>query len=304
MTRLGAAVPFLLVGSLAAAQQQPEASPGSAAVEAADESAIKLDYQQGEITIGQGLAKLNVPPAFRFIGPNDAQKVIVDLWGNPKSDAPLGMLLPADKDPDTAEGWGIIITFEEDGYIKDGDAESINYADLLKDMKEGMEAENAERQKAGFPAIQIVGWATQPRYDKVAKKLYWAKELKFGGATENTLNYNIRILGRRGVLVLNAVAGMPQLAEVEAATPTILGFVDFQSGHRYADYVEGTDKLAAYGIGALIAGKVATKIGFFKGLLALILAGKKFIIIAIVAAGAAIKRLFAGRSEKNQTVAE
>src|SRR5262245_6974732 len=247
MTRHGAAFLLFVVGAASLHAQAPPAPSGPAA------PAVKLDYKQGDITIGNGIAKLAVPPSFRFLGPEDSQKVIVDLWGNPRSNAPLGMLIPANVEPDTAEGWGIIITFEEEGYVKDDDAEKIDYADLLKEMKDGMASENEERQKSGFPAIQLVGSATPPHYDKAAKKLYWAKELKFGGSPENTLNYNIRILGRRGVLVLNAVAGMGQLKDVEAATPEILGFVDFQPGHRYADYTPGTDKLAAYGIGALIA---------------------------------------------------
>ena len=301
MKKLGAAFLLILTSTagacIAAAAQEPTPPDAKA-------PAISLDFKQGEISVGKGVAKLNVPPGFRFLSPADSQKVLVDLWGNPKGEPPLGMLFPADKEPEAGDGWGIVITFEEDGYVKDDDAEKINYADLMKEMKDGMAAENEERQKAGFPAIQIVGWATAPRYDKTAKKLYWAKELKFGGAQENTLNYNIRILGRRGVLVLNAVAGMGQLKEVEAATPEILGFVDFQPGHRYADYTPGTDKLAAYGIGALIAGKVAAKAGLFKGLIALLLAGKKFVILAIAAIGAWLKKMFGAKESKAEGAAQ
>jgi uncharacterized membrane-anchored protein len=36
--------------------------------------------------------------------------------------------------------------------------------------------------------------------------MYWAKEINFGGDSENTLNYNIRVLGRKGVLLLNFIA--------------------------------------------------------------------------------------------------
>lgn len=45
-----------------------------------------------------------------------------------------------------------------------------------------------------------MGWAEPPSYDAPAHKMYWAKDLLFSGNTEHTLNYNIRILGRRGVL--------------------------------------------------------------------------------------------------------
>jgi uncharacterized membrane-anchored protein len=263
-----------------------------------------LDYVSGEVSIGNGLAKLNVPESFRFLGPEDSERVLVELWGNPKSKPPLGMLFPADKDPGAEDGWGIVITFEEEGYVKDDEADKMDYAALLKDMKSGMSDENEARKKAGFEPIELVGWATPPRYDKAAKKLYWAKELHFGTTPGNTLNYNIRILGRRGVLVLNAVAGMNQLKEVEAATPAILGFVEFEPGHRYADFKPETDKLAAYGIGALIAGKVAAKAGLFKGLIALILAGKKFVLLALVALGAWLKKMFGAKEPKAEGSAQ
>jgi len=111
------------------------------------------------------------------------------------------------------------------------------------------------------------------------------------------LNYNIRILGRRGVLVLNSVAGMSQLPEIERNTPAILSAVNFNSGNRYADFNPASgDKAATYGIAAFVAGGVATKLGFFKGLWVLILGAKKFIIIGVAAGGAWLRRLFGKRN--------
>jgi uncharacterized membrane-anchored protein len=107
------------------------------------------------------------------------------------------------------------------------------------------------------------------------------------------LNYNIRILGRRGVLVLNAVAAMSQLREIEKSTPKILAALDFNPGNRYADFSEAAgDKVASYGIAALVAGGVAAKLGFFKGLWILALGAKKFVIIGFVALAAALRKLF------------
>lgn len=116
-------------------------------------------------------------------------------------------------------GWGVVITYEEDGYVKDDDASKINYGELLAEMQKEASEANEARKKEGYPAVEIVGWAAPPRYDESAKKRYWAKELKFGDSSENTLNYNIRALGRRGVLVLNAVAGKSQLGIVEQQMP-------------------------------------------------------------------------------------
>ena len=154
------------------------------------------------------------------------------------------------------------------------------------------QASNKERENKATPPIEIVGWAAPPHYDQSAHKLHWAKEVRFGNETENTLKYNIRILGRRGVLVLNSVAGMSQLPEIQRNTPAILSAVNFNSGNRYADFNPASgDKVASYGIAALVAGGVAAKLGFFKGLRVLIFGAKKFIIIGIAAVAAWFRKV-------------
>jgi uncharacterized membrane-anchored protein len=140
--------------------------------------------------------------------------------------------------------------------------------------------------------VELVGWATSPRYDRDTHKLYWAKEFAFAPGTAHTLNYDVRVLGRKGVLAINAVASMNQLDAIQERMPEIISMVNFLPGNRYTDYQQGNDKIAAYGLGALILGGVAAKAGFFKGLIVLIIAGKKFIIIAAIAIGGFFARFF------------
>src|SRR6266581_5803290 len=114
------------------------------------------------------------------------------------------------------------------------------------------------RLNSSYPSISYAVFCLKkkkpPHYDSASHKLYWAKDLRFGGDSGRTLNYNIRVLGRRGVLVLNAVAAMDQLESVKRDMAKVIGFVEFNGGHRYADFIPGTDKVAEYGIAALIAG--------------------------------------------------
>src|SRR5436305_542860 len=79
--------------------------------------------------------------------------------------------------------WAVVITYDEDGYVKDDDAAKIDYGDLLKKMQQGIRDENDERKRAGYPAVELVGWAEPPRYDSASHKLYWAKSLRFGDDT-------------------------------------------------------------------------------------------------------------------------
>jgi uncharacterized membrane-anchored protein len=252
----------------------------------------KLKFLQGTISLHNNLATVTVPSDLRFLDSHDAGVVLTKLWGNPPQPDPLGMLLPAEGYL-LGASWAVVITYEENGYVKDDDAEKIDYDELLKKIQKAVADSNASRKQQGYPAFALVGWAAPPHYDRTTHKLYWAKNLKFEGAPNNTLNYSIRILGRRGVLVLNAVAGMDQLPEIERSTPKILSAVDFNPGNRYADFDPAAgDKVATYGIAALIAGGIAAKVGLFKGLWVAILAAKKFIVIALIAIGAWFRKLF------------
>jgi uncharacterized membrane-anchored protein len=285
------------VGSLPLCAQNPEPTDAQAQ-EQLHKLAEGLHYKQGEITLKNGLAKINVPAEFRYLDSADTDTVLVKMWGNPPTNGgTLGMLIPANIGPDEPDCVAIIITFEDEGYVKDDDAARINYDDLLKQKKADTAKESDERQKEGYPSIALVGWATPPHYDSVAKKLYWAMDLKFGDSKEHTLNYNIRILGRRGYLVLNAVGTMEQLPEVEKMTPSVLASVNFQEGHRYADFSPKTDKIATYGLAGLIAGGVLAKTGLLAKIFAIIVGAKKLVVVGFAAVVAGIKKLFGRKSD-------
>ena len=202
------------------------------------------------------------------------------------------MILPSDTSPLAENAWAVVVSYEEDGYVSDDDADTIDYGKLLKEMQEGGQSSNAERVKQGYDPIELVGWAEPPRYDKAAHKMYWAKELKIGQSDQHTLNYNIRVLGRKGVLVLNAVAGIDQLALIRQRTPTILAATDFNQGHSYGDFNASTDKIAAYGLAALVAGGLAAKTGMIAKLIALLIAGKKVVALGVIAVVAVVRKFF------------
>ena len=260
----------------------------------AADHAPSFKWKTGKIEIGDNIALINLPSDFRYLDPKQSKMVIEDLWSNPKgsADGVLGMIFPLTMDPISDDSWGIVITYEDSGFVKDDDADNIDYDELLSTMQNEIKDANTERKKAGYASLELVGWATQPHYDKATHKLFWAKELKFEGNNENTLNYNFRILGRKGVLVLNAVSGMKQLNEIESKSEALLASVNFTDGNRYAEYVPGKDRAAEFGIAALIAGgaAAAAKTGLLKSLWIGILAFKKFIILGLIAAAGFVKK--------------
>jgi uncharacterized membrane-anchored protein len=252
-----------------------------------------LDYKDGAVALERGGVQLNVPAGFYFLSAKDAQRVIVDAWRNPPGAAEhvLGMIMPADKTP-LDDAWGAVITYDEDGYVSDEDAAKIDYTSLLKEMQEGTEESSKERVKQGFPAIHLVGWASPPFYDRETHKLHWAKELEFGDSQQHTLNYDVRALGRKGVLKINFVAGMDQLDEIKGVIPAVMAMPQFEAGSRYADYVPGVDKVAAYGIGGLIAGKLLAKAGLLAIALAFLKKGWILVFLLLGGAWRFVGRLF------------
>ena len=279
---------WLLAAPLAQAQDDTNLNSGRV-----KQILSSLNYRQGSIDLHNGLATLTVPTNFNYLGPDDAQKVLVQLWGNPPDEGKtLGLLIPAGMTPASSNCWVVTIDYDSDGYVKDSDASKINYDDLLKKMQAGVTEANKDREAKGYPAVTLVGWAAPPRYDSAAHKLYWAKQIHFADSPEDTLNYDIRILGRKGVLELNAVADIGQFPEIDQQTPQVLAMVDFKEGNRYADFDPKVDKVATYGLAALVAGGIAAKFGLFKVIWLGILAFKKLIIIAVVAVAAFFKKLF------------
>ncbi len=259
-----------------------------------------LKYQDGKISLPGNIATLNLPSTFRYLSPADAERVIVEGWGNPPGHKTLGMIVPAATSLMTQAGWGVVVTYQEDGHVKDDDADSIKYDELLKQMQEGTEEDNAARKKAGYAPMTLVGWAEKPSYDKANHKLYWAKELRTGGDNGSGLNYNIRVLGRKGVLVLNAVASMDQIAKIKTEMTQVTAFSEFTDGNRYADFDSKSDKTAEYGIAALVLGGVAAKAGLFGKLLVLLLAAKKLIIVGIGALVVGFNKLIGRKKDDNK----
>lgn len=260
-----------------------------------------LSYDTGVVELGASLATLAVPKGFKYLNPEDTKMVLEDLWGNPPSSEPsLGMLFPIDDGPNTDSSFAIDITYSEEGYIDDSDASSIDYDELLETMREDTKLANERRVELGYEPVYLLGWASPPFYDEASKKLHWAKELRFGESESNTLNYNIRVLGRKGYMNLNVIGEMDVLPEVQANIDDILPSITFNEGNRYADFNPDLDKVAAYGIGGLIAGKVLAKTGLLATIGLFLAKAWKLLVVGAIAVFAGIRRLFGGKAASTE----
>ena len=231
-------------------------------------------------------------PGFKYLGSEQSKFILHDILGNPPREDILGMLFPENGGPFADSSYAFIISYEETGYVKDGEADKIDYNEMLSSIQKSEADENTKRMKNGYEPIHILRWAQAPFYDKDSKVLHWAKELQFGSEPFKTLNYEVRVLGRKGMLSLNAVATMQELPLVKANISKVLSMPSFTNGNRYSDFNSSTDKVAEYGIGAVVAGGILAKTGILATIGKFMAAAWKFILIGLVAAFGVIKKFF------------
>lgn len=231
-----------------------------------------------------GQATLHLPEGRVFI-PQPQAAQLLRAMGNPGEHADLqGLVFPqGDK-----SGWFATLRYEASGYIKDDDAKGWNADELLKSYREGTEAANEERVKMGVPALEITGWAEKPAYATDTHRLVWAMSSRNKGAPaseEQGVNYNTYALGREGYLSLNLITDLKDLGAHKGEAQNLLAALQFDEGKRYADFNSGTDKVAEYGLAALVLGVGAKKLGFFALAFAFVAKFAKIFILAAVAFG-------------------
>jgi len=233
-------------------------------------------------------ATLSLPNGYRFLGPEETQRLLREM-GNFPSGAELGLITSATP----GEQWFMVIRYLDAGYVKDDDAANWNADELLASISEGTEEDNKRREAQGHPPLVIRGWEEPPRYDKAANKVVWA--IAAQEQEQVGVNYNTMALGRQGYLNMNMVGSLEELPKLKPHVDTLLASVAFVEGKRYSDFNSSTDKVAAVGLTALIAG-AAVKSGLLAKLWAfivpLLLAGKKLLVFLVLVAGGLIRKYF------------
>ena len=233
----------------------------------------------------QGVIKL--PEGYVWI-PEQAAAGLMRAMGNTVDSRLLGLVFP------TGEGdWMMVAEYEPSGYVKDDDARDWNVDDLFQSLKDGTDEANKERRERGFPELEITGWAERPNYDAATHRLIWSLSAKHKGASDEgpqTINYNTYALGREGYVSLNLITDSQAVGQDKRHAQAMLTALDFNEGKRYADFDASTDRVAEYGLAALVGGIAAKKLGFFAVLAAFFAKFAKVILLGGAAViGLAVK---------------
>ncbi|HWI58553.1 MAG TPA: DUF2167 domain-containing protein [Bacillota bacterium] len=261
-------------------------TPSAARAQDDSKPRLKLDVMRGPTNAPLGsVAHIAVPEGYVFLDGKNT-RAMLKASGEPVGGDELGFLRA------TNEHWSVYFMFRDIGYVKDDDKDKLDADKLLESIKKGTAEANKARQSAGNPPLEIVGWEIPPKYDATTHNLEWAIRATCEG--ETILNYNTRILGRKGVMSVVLVVGPEDLAQTLPSFRKLLTGYTYQTGQTYAEYRPG-DKIAKYGLGALVVGGAAVgaaKLGLFAWLAVFFKKGAKLIIIGVVAVAAFIKKLF------------
>jgi len=236
-------------------------------------------------------AELKLPAGHFFVPRAEGARVLRAL-GNVVHDASfVGLVVGTGPN----DGWIVVIRYIKEGYIKDDDAKNWNADELLKNLKDGAEESNKDRVARGFPEMQVIGWLQPPSYDAGTHRLVWSALAKDKGEPDNvakSINYNTYALGRDGYFSLNLLSSSERIAGDKAVAHELLGDLAYNAGKRYEDFSASTDRIAEYGLMALVGGVAAKKLGLFAVVTAFVLKFAKVILIGLGVAGAGLFNFF------------
>jgi uncharacterized membrane-anchored protein len=258
------------------------------AARAQDEEGLRLPFQEGRpgTPIGEDLAEIDLGSDYVYLDAEGTRQ-FMEATQNPVGGSEVATILPTQEGDD----WFLVFEFDDIGYVSDEEKDSLDADAMLASIREGNEAANEERRKRGWGTMSIVGWQEEPFYDATTNNLTWSIIGESEGG--RSVNRIIKLLGRRGVMTVTLVSGPEGLDQAAATTDTLLANYRYIPGQTYAEYVPGTDKLATYGLTALVVGGGAAAL-VKSGLLARLW---KPIAVFLAAIGAGIKRMFgSGRS--------
>lgn len=248
-------------------------------------SAPDFDFKDGPFTADiEGIAEIRVPAFYVFADAKNTKK-IMKASGNLVTDTEVGLVAPEDF------SWFIVFEFSDVGYVKDDEKDNLDPNAMFDQMLKDNQAANEERMRKGIPALDLINWEMEPKYNEYTNNLEWAIRLRDEEGT-NHVNHNVRVLGRKGVMVVTLVV---EDVDLQAKLPDFykcMGDFAFAQGHKYAEYRSG-DKIAKYGLSALVVGGaavLAAKSGLFKYIW-------KFLVLLGAAIAGFFKKIF-GKKEK------
>jgi uncharacterized membrane-anchored protein len=187
----------------------------------------------------------------------------------------------------------LYVSYSDEGYVTADDWNDVKADELLKSIKDGTAQGNAERAKNGLGSLYVDGWVQKPTFDSKRKSVRWVMR-SHDEAGRTVINAVALQLGRHGYERFTLVSDGRDPHGDATILANAVGGYRFDPGSRFSDYVQG-DKLAGYGVAALVGTAAGATIAKTVGFGAILLLIKKFflVIVALIVGGFSyVKRFF------------
>jgi hypothetical protein len=131
-----------------------------------------LHYQKKGTVVLQGIGTIKIPTGYKYLNKEDAERVLVALWNNPRyENMTLGMLVQEDQKLMAESTFATNIEYYKSGYINQFELEHTNFNRLLKQLNYRIKEMKIEKD-----SVILERWTEFPKYN----------------ATKNIYNYGLQ----------------------------------------------------------------------------------------------------------------
>jgi len=145
--------------------------------------------------------------------------------------------------------------YYDSGYVKTDDWTKVDPDEFIKQIRKNYKAANSERKKNNQLTILSVDWLYKPYLDKNYDTVYYALKVKWSD-NSYTIQGTAILLGREGYTEADYVVAHDKYQESKLINLSKMH--RFNNTKEYKDWKSG-DKVAAAGIGALLAATLGVK---------------------------------------------
>ena len=169
-------------------------------------------------------------------------------------------------------GYDVFLDYRDDGYVKLDDWKNVNSNNLLSELREIAKANAIYLKEKNLDYVNKIDWIYKPTLNQENKSVSYSYKVDWNSGQQSMESKNL-ILGKKGYLESAFVVAYKKNIDLKYESDFSKDFVNgviFNEGFKHSDYKPG-DKIAAAGIGGLVAGSLGVKVLAKTGLLAKLL---------------------------------
>ena len=154
----------------------------------------------------------------------------------------------------------IFIQYIDDGFIKIDDWKDVDTNTMIKEMNDEAKTWVEDSKAKNIDYVTNLSWVMKPELDKQKNMVYYAYKVEWSNDTV-TLESKSLVLGRSGHAEITFVTSYKENASLKVISKSNkdkASTFKFESEKTYSEYKTG-DKVAAVGIGALLAATLGVK---------------------------------------------